>query len=590
MSCINPGHVIVGPCEGGPDNVLGMLREYARGDVDIAWSIESILRDQLSEEKISLIRTPGKSLPFVVRVREGQESELADKFASLPSISWSVPDFLVRPTGSVRFHDAVLDDALRAISCFEPDGALGERVKVAILDTGIDPAGLASPAALMQTQYDADVMDSRANVGSPSDRVGHGTLVGHIVNRIAPNASILSVKIMREVGALGGLLAGLYLAEAAMEPDIFNLSLSVNCDMDLCPVCHTPRNPAVNSAQMQLLLNSVRRAGSGNPLFIAAAGNGRDSLSLPAAFSSVIAVGSYDLRTEREAEYSRYKSVPADRYVLAPGGGKSLASALGEKATGRSSPGAPLYGTSFSAAFVTGIVARSLSSSPGPVGNISEFAKRYLRDTSDTSWPGYSPASHGLGLATWKPLGPARHAAENPAEGNPRTNNQVYIVVDTTGSMSHQLGEIAAHVELYGETAAPGTVYRLVLYGDHDDVYTVYAPRVSDSLREIAEAIRSAPATQGKDDPEALEDAIHYVLDDLTALRLPKARVVVFTDAPPHPVEDCPHRYDFEADLQQILQTGGSVDLIDCSPHGQTFSARNLSGVRVASLSSHSWA
>ena len=52
MSCINPGHVIVGPCEGGPDNVLGMLREYARGDVDIAWSIESILRDQLSEENV----------------------------------------------------------------------------------------------------------------------------------------------------------------------------------------------------------------------------------------------------------------------------------------------------------------------------------------------------------------------------------------------------------------------------------------------------------------------------------------------------------------------------------------------------------
>lgn len=585
MSCINPGHVIVGPCEGGPENILGLLRDYARGDVEIAWSIEAVLRDQLPEEQASRIHTRGKAFPFVVRVREGQESELAEKFATSPSITYSVPDFLIRPTGSAKSNDAVLENALRAVSCLNPADALGDRVKIAILDTGIDPGGLPSPVALLPIQYDGDVMDSRANPGAPSDPVGHGTLVGHIVNRIAPNAGILSVKVMREVGTLGGLLAGLYLAEAAIQPDIFNLSLSVNCDADICPVCRTPRTSAVNAAQMQLLLSSVRSAGSPGPLFIAAAGNGRDSLSLPAAFPNVIAVGSYDLSTEREAEYSRYKSVPPDRYVLAPGGGKSVPSALGERTTARSSPGAPLYGTSFSTAFVTGILARALGSSPAPVPNTYDFAKRYLRATSDTSWRGYTAASHGLGLASWKPLLSATRNAQNS-----QTANQFYILLDTTASMHQRFNDIADHVESYGRIAPTGSVYRLLVYGDHDDAYTVYSLRVSDSLHEIADAIRSAPCTEGGDIPEALEDVVHYVLNDLSALRFENARIVVFTDAPPHAVEECPHRYDFEADLARIVQTGASVELIDCSPDEKTFATRTFPGVRMASFSSHSWA
>ncbi|HVV45946.1 MAG TPA: S8 family serine peptidase [Bryobacteraceae bacterium] len=590
MSCINPGHVIVAPREGGPDNTLGILRDYAGGDVEIAWSIEDILRAQIREERPDLSHAGYRSLPFVVRVREGQESALADKFAGLPPISWSVPDFLIRPSAgaglpTVKFNDAALDDALRAVSCFDPDQALGDRVKVAILDTGIDPAGLPSPLALIPTQYDGDVMDSRGDAGRPFDLVGHGTLVGRIVNRIAPNAGILSVKVMREVGTLGGFLAGLHLAEAAFQPDIFNLSLSVNCDTETCPVCRTPRNPAVNAAQMQLLLNSVRKGGARSPLFIAAAGNGRDSLSLPAAFSGVIAVGSYDLKARREAEYSRYKSVPEDRYVLAPGGGKSLMAALGQKAAGRSSSGAPLYGTSFSTAFVTGILARGLSSSPGSATSLFDFATRYLRSASDTSWSGYSAAFHGLGLVSWKPLLPAGPGAEKPGIAN-----QVYIAVDTTASMHPKLSGIADHVEAFGATAAPGSVYRLLVYGDHNDVYTVYSLRVSDSLHEIAEAIRSAPCTEGGDIPEALEDVIHYVLDDLSALRFANARIVVFTDAPPHAPAECPHGYDFQADLSRILQTGASVELIDCSSDEQTFTSPTLPGITVASLANHSWA
>jgi hypothetical protein len=113
--------------------------------------------------------------------------------------------------------------------------------------------------------------------------------------------------------------------------------------------------------------------------------------------------------------------------------------------------------------------------------------------------------------------------------------------------------------------------------------------RDSDSLQEVANAIRFAPPTAGGDTPEALEDALHYVLNDLSALSFENARIVVFTDAPPHAVSECPHRYDFEADLAQIVQTGASVELIDCSPDNRVFSTPALPGVKVVPFSSHSW-
>jgi subtilisin family serine protease len=249
-------------------------------------------------------------------------------------------------------------NALRQLNA-EPRGSdCGHGVKVAIIDTGLDMNVLQNYPRNLE-QFD---LDRPRKTTTPQDPIGHGSVVAAIINRISPGAELFPVKVMEATGTVWSVLCGLFLAEARFQPDIYNLSLQLKCDIARCAYCK--RGPGILPAHLELLFSSFLPTGVSNrvaPLVVAAAGNDARQLLMPASFPDVLAVGSFDVTAYRTPDYSTYESVPAGRFILAPGGLNSdeecFAMRPPESCTRL---GTRFYGTSFSAAYVSGIAARYL--------------------------------------------------------------------------------------------------------------------------------------------------------------------------------------------------------------------------------------
>ena len=142
---------------------------------------------------------------------------------------------------------------------------------------------------------------------------------------------------------------------------------------------------------------------------VAAAGNGYDHVALPAAFPNVLAVGGLDMATRSPASVSRYKHVPNDRYILAPAGAATMDDAFSTVSGVRKRT--PQWGTSFSTAFVTGLLARTICGLKGglcgggkPRASILSYEDILgeLAEAADRNFRGYSEDVHGLGIARYR--------------------------------------------------------------------------------------------------------------------------------------------------------------------------------------------
>jgi subtilisin family serine protease len=275
---------------------------------------------------------------------------------------------------------------------------------VTLLDTGVDPAQLPTPASLHPLQYDVRRPDDHGS--SPSDNGGHGTLVAHIVNTIAPSARIVSIRTIQSSGSVSDVLAGLYLSQALGAADIINVSLRILWDAGAyCAVCRTPATGATNSRQLSLFVDAFRR-GSPDSVIVAAAGNGSSHLAYPAALDGIVAVGNFDDQHGRPAAMSSYLRVPESRYVLATGGKEETGWDLGSKAGN----GRPIsaFGTSFAAAFISGLAAQFVACDrmhdrPNRRADegMTEGFLRHLSAFCYRGWSGFDSERHGLGSAHW---------------------------------------------------------------------------------------------------------------------------------------------------------------------------------------------
>mgnify|MGYP005819753405 CR=1 FL=1 len=178
----------------------------------------------------------------------------------------------------------------------------GDGVRVAVLDTGADPD---HPA--LRDNLGAGYNALRPGY-PPLDDNGHGTHVSGTVAAsgsgaglvgVAPRAKVEPVKILDRNGSgrLSDMIAGLDWA-VRHRVDIVNLSLGT-------------------AADNQTLRDAVREAAS-RLVIVAAAGNsgpGADTVSYPARYDEVVAVGAVD-RNERVA---RFSSRGSEVDFLAPG-------------------------------------------------------------------------------------------------------------------------------------------------------------------------------------------------------------------------------------------------------------------------------
>ncbi|MHC4943829.1 MAG: S8 family peptidase [Planctomycetota bacterium] len=212
------------------------------------------------------------------------------------------------------------------------DEATGSGVVVAILDSGVAyenytiPSYEAGTVASGVTQYQKapDLggtsfvagYDYINNDSHPNDNNSHGTHVAGTVAQttnnsygvagVAYNASIMPVKVLDYTGSgtASSLADGLYFA-ANNGADVANMSLSWA--------------PGYNPGST--VSNAVAYAYNAGVVLVAASGNaGQSTVSYPAAYSQVIAVGAvrYD---QNRASYSQYGSALE---MMAPGGDLGL--------------------------------------------------------------------------------------------------------------------------------------------------------------------------------------------------------------------------------------------------------------------------
>jgi hypothetical protein len=95
--------------------------------------------------------------------------------------------------------------------------------------------------------------------------------------------------------------------------------------------------------------------------------------------------------------------------------------------------------------------------------------------------------------------------------------------------------------------------------------------------------------TDGDDDPEALEDALHFVNNEIEHMGLSKVRVAVFTDAPPHSPEECPCGYDFFKEIKKMKVHGTKIEIIGCKGNTKNFGDGFFDDLPTTTLSEHVW-
>jgi hypothetical protein len=404
MDCFYPGRVLVGPepeSEGGAYIAEQLMKEFG-SDFEFDFSIADVLRANKVDPEKALGRY-AHVLPFIGRVPEGAEADIAERIANFSKVlvGSATPDYLVRPAVASSSIDATaLKKAIAALGAAPGSTTCGKGVRVGIVDSGVDPS-LIPKGLLHPQQYDAT--SPLAAGGALSDRLGHGSLVARIVSETAPGAELASIRAVDQTGTISNVVAALYLARAAGQCDILNLSLSVSCAPIPCAVCNAPVQTAANIGQLDFFFQSFMKSAP-SCVLVAASGNYVNHLTLPAAFDGIVAVGSFDYVSG--TPISMYHQVPKSRFALAPGGTRRTA--YGQK-PGFNGP-TYLHGTSFAAAFVSGFAAKVLCARRGACGtplqsklaanpmttpSVAVLSEIDIR--SDKSWAGYDPARHGLG-------------------------------------------------------------------------------------------------------------------------------------------------------------------------------------------------
>jgi subtilisin family serine protease len=267
-------------------------------------------------------------------------------------------------------------------------GFTGAGITVAIIDTGVDtshPAlrsvlvpgfnfianvansselvDLNSAMAAALTQSSTSILDgqnlvllnpstvailsqsSTSILDGPPSAFGHGTMTSGLVHLIAPRAKIMPLKAFAGDGSsdLFNILRAIYYA-VDHGANVINMSFEIN-----------QSSPA--------LLNAIQYALSKNVVVVAASGNdGKQILVYPAAYNSVIGVGSTD-NSDIKSSFTNFGTNAV--FVAAPGEGVITTYPGGNYAAG--------WGTSFSAPLVAGEAALIMQArplyKPGDVAN-----------------------------------------------------------------------------------------------------------------------------------------------------------------------------------------------------------------------------
>jgi hypothetical protein len=257
-----------------------------------------------------------------------------------------------------------------------------------LLDTGIDKT---SRFNLISERNFVDP----ANAHDAHDDAGHGTVIASIIRDICPDAQIIAFKVADASGRASewDLLAGL---AARTTAHVVNISLAFGLGGTKCVICGRESHQS-RSAVFENLVDQVRAASQG-PLIVAAAGNETKSeLAFPARFGNILAIQSVNSQ-KHLSQFSNRSTLDEagqrhDNVFLAPGGDD----AAPQESVGASSRAQHYWGTSFSAAYASGLLLRTWSE-PANLAKDRNQILDELRAHADRSFAWYDPSIHGNGV------------------------------------------------------------------------------------------------------------------------------------------------------------------------------------------------
>lgn len=169
----------------------------------------------------------------------------------------------------------------------------------------------------------------------------------------------------------------------------------------------------------------------------------------------------------------------------------------------------------------------------------SEFA--LTRDAADMTWP----------------------VKLNTAQNKQRIKLDLLFLIDATGSMSPQIEQLKENiVSISGQVEAlpgdPDTQYGMVAYRDRGDVFVTRISDFTGSVRAFQRDLNDIQASGGGDTPEAMNEALHRAVWDVSWRGGDTVSIVILVaDAPPH--LDYAQDFSYAEEMKQAASMGLSI-------------------------------
>lgn len=324
-------------------------------------------RAAAEDETAYIVKRKGGSAPFeVVGAAEMR------RLAAVGALEWYEPDgvlSLAEGESAPYYAGDKWDLALVGADAAFARGCLGQGVRIGILDSGVAPHALLAHCLRPGRNY-----VEGADADDTADNYGHGTLVAGLIAGAgedgylgaAPGAELVPLKITDgKAVKVSVICRAIYGAIDDYGCDVLNLSVGVNEDFQAL-------NEAIGYAEAQ-----------GVTVVAAVGNNGNAGIFYPAAYETVIGVGSVDRTGARYYRSNRNESV----FLTAPG--------VNVKTTGQLGGYVTATGTSFAVPFVSAAAAvmRSIDETLTP----AELRAILAETAEDRGAPGRDD-DYGYGL------------------------------------------------------------------------------------------------------------------------------------------------------------------------------------------------
>ena len=330
------------PC--GDPTVL-ILQLVPGADIDeVIADFGLTLLDSIDAQDLHLVIVPA---PTAARETDSLDADPRIEEAE-PDDDATAPQAAAGDTQPIFFYvPPTAFDGQYAMSLIDIDGAhasaTGDGVVIAVLDTGADIdhellAGRIAPGGYDFVDDDTDIADLATGLdldedGFPDELHGHGTFMAGIIATVAPDASILPIRVLDSEGYADvfRVVQGIYYA-IDQGVDVINLSLGTR-------------------SHNHILRDAVADAADAGIIVVTAVGDDdvEHPVQVPAGEDTTLAVAATD-NDDVKSDFSNY-----GEHVSITAPGRGVVSAMPDGAYAEAS------GTSISTAFVSGTVALLLS-------------------------------------------------------------------------------------------------------------------------------------------------------------------------------------------------------------------------------------